>query len=162
MTAPNAQTPATTGAQRVHVPGGSLGMRATTFVLAGLSLAALVAAFMWPLNTVDNGPGWCVFRAATGLPCPGCGLTRSWVHLANGDVGTAFAYNAFGPIMMLLAAGIVGYVVVALVRRRPPENLLNLLASRAMVIGLGAWIGYSVVRIVSLSLGYDTFAIVVG
>ena len=35
----------------------------------------------------------CVFRAALGVECPGCGTTRAWLAALCGDLGSAFAYN---------------------------------------------------------------------
>ena len=36
----------------------------------------------------------CVFRAATGLPCPGCGLTHAALSLARGEVIASLHYHA--------------------------------------------------------------------
>lgn len=35
----------------------------------------------------------CVFRQATGLDCPGCGITRALHALLHGRVREAFGYN---------------------------------------------------------------------
>jgi hypothetical protein len=43
----------------------------------------------------------CAFHSATGLWCPGCGLTRGVHALLNGDVGAAFASNIFTPIAII-------------------------------------------------------------
>ncbi len=37
----------------------------------------------------------CLFHALTGLPCPGCGLTRAFSSLLHGQVQAAFAYHPF-------------------------------------------------------------------
>ena len=37
----------------------------------------------------------CPFRRLTGLPCPGCGLTRAWLHALRGDWAAAFRAHAF-------------------------------------------------------------------
>ncbi|UCC38584.1 MAG: DUF2752 domain-containing protein [Candidatus Aminicenantes bacterium] len=41
-------------------------------------------------------PNICTFRAATGLPCPGCGLLRSMVSVMHGDVILSFSYHRLG------------------------------------------------------------------
>jgi hypothetical protein len=130
-------------------------------VLAAISLVGLVVARVWPVPSVDGGQPTCILRILTGMPCPGCGMTRSWVHLAHGDVATAFEYNLFGPIGMAAAAGLVVYTAVSLVRRRPPQRLLDQLNPRILMVLVGVWLAYSAVRIVSLSLGQDYFALVV-
>jgi hypothetical protein len=37
----------------------------------------------------------CVFRIFTGFPCPGCGLTRSFLALLQGDMAKSFQYHPF-------------------------------------------------------------------
>jgi len=34
--------------------------------------------------------GLCIFRRVTGLPCPSCGMTRSYIALFSGDIKSAF------------------------------------------------------------------------
>ena len=47
----------------------------------------------------------CLFRSATGLWCPGCGLTRAAHHLLHGDIERALGYNAlvlpFGGLLVI-------------------------------------------------------------
>ena len=38
--------------------------------------------------------GWgCPFRNLTGIPCPGCGMTRAWFAFLRLDILTAFHYH---------------------------------------------------------------------
>lgn len=37
-------------------------------------------------------PG-CLFRRFTGLPCPGCGMSRAWLAVLRGDIAVALAYH---------------------------------------------------------------------
>ncbi len=50
----------------------------------------------------------CLFYELTGLKCPGCGITRMFVALAELDVAAAFKHNSF-----LLVTGplILGYLI---------------------------------------------------
>jgi len=53
----------------------------------GLSLAGL--------------PAWsCPIRAATGIPCPGCGLTRAARQLLHGDVALSLQSHVFAPVLL--------------------------------------------------------------
>jgi hypothetical protein len=42
-------------------------------------------------------PFVCQFRSLTGLPCPGCGLTRSLVAAGHLDPASSLAYHRLGP-----------------------------------------------------------------
>lgn len=45
----------------------------------------------------------CIWRYITGIPCPGCGLTRSFLFLLQGNFEKALFYHALSvPIMVLL------------------------------------------------------------
>ena len=46
-------------------------------------------------------PNICMFRAYTGLPCPGCGLTRSLIATAHGKIGLSFSLHRLGPITLI-------------------------------------------------------------
>ena len=82
-------------------------------------------------------PVMCGYRARTGLPCPMCGATRAFVHLARGHALTAWSYN---PAASVLFVGIVGAAALAAVRvvrrdptwRRPHPGVVAL--------GFGAWL----------------------
>lgn len=43
----------------------------------------------------------CPFRALTGLPCPGCGMTRAFCALGHGEWRDALRYNALSPFVLL-------------------------------------------------------------
>ena len=69
-----------------------------------LALVALVLSFLLPVEGV--GVDLCMFHRATGLPCPGCGLTRSLTSMSHGQVGHAFELHWFGPAIWLLAVAL--------------------------------------------------------
>ncbi|MEB3200741.1 MAG: DUF2752 domain-containing protein [Synechococcaceae cyanobacterium] len=67
-------------------------------------------------GAVPDLPGLsCPLRAATGIPCPTCYLTRATAAALNGRLSESLALHAFGPpaaILLLL------WAVLALRRRR--------------------------------------------
>jgi hypothetical protein len=75
-------------------------------VLAACSSIVIAAFFLVPSgDTITFGrftfPTICTFRQATGVPCPGCGLTRSVVAATHGDWSASYRYNRLGPIVLL-------------------------------------------------------------
>ncbi|MBI4884921.1 MAG: DUF2752 domain-containing protein [Actinobacteria bacterium] len=65
---------------------------------AAVGLAAVVAAN--DPAAADSRFPVCLFRASTGLWCPGCGLTRGMHQLLNGHVASALHYNVFLPLVV--------------------------------------------------------------
>lgn len=70
-------------------------------VLLALVAAAFTAARWFPFGAL---PSLCWFRRLSGVPCPACGMTRAWVHLAHGAPGAAWAMNPLGAALAVLAA----------------------------------------------------------
>lgn len=60
--------------------------------------------------------GKCGFLEATGKPCPSCGMTRSWVHSARGNLFTGFGYSPAGALLFwwLVLGGVLGGARLAL------------------------------------------------
>ncbi len=48
-------------------------------------------------------PELCSFKRVTGIPCPGCGLSRSWVAALRGDLGASIAFHPLGWLVLLYA-----------------------------------------------------------
>lgn len=105
---------------------------------AGLiGVAGLLAGIFLP--TQGLGFQACMLHKVTGLPCPGCGLTRSVTNILHGDFGLAWAYNPFGfmfaGLFVLLAAGL--FLPRAWVRRWEEEPPVS---DRAMGVATGVLI----------------------
>lgn len=49
-------------------------------------------------------PESCAWRRLMGLNCPGCGLTRSFVSLAHGEVSRAWHFHPLGPLLFGVVA----------------------------------------------------------
>ncbi|HKU41736.1 MAG TPA: DUF2752 domain-containing protein [Polyangiales bacterium] len=54
---------------------------------------------------VEHGPVMCPLRGIFGIPCPGCGMTRAFCALTQGDVASALAFHAGSlPLALFLIA----------------------------------------------------------
>ncbi|GAB4252970.1 MAG: hypothetical protein Kow00109_28640 [Acidobacteriota bacterium] len=73
-----------------------------------LGAAGVLGAFLLRLAPMSDDPRLtpCFFRRATGLACPGCGLTRSLQELSRGRWTEAQRYHPLGPWMAATAAGL--------------------------------------------------------
>jgi hypothetical protein len=126
---------------------------AATRGLAGAAAAALTIACAVSPARVESGPIVCPFRLATGLPCPGCGLTRSWVFIAHGDFRAAVVANPFGFVTMAAAVALIAVVATAFVRGRPIPSLSPVVRSRPFLVLLAVWLVFACVRIVVVATG---------
>ncbi|MCB1324181.1 MAG: DUF2752 domain-containing protein [Spirochaetales bacterium] len=82
------------------------------FTLQVLAWVGLLAALLLPADGV--GVSFCLFRNLTGLPCPGCGLTRSVVSVFHMEFRTAYYYHPMG---FFAAAAILFFVGSSFSRR---------------------------------------------
>ena len=91
-------------------------------------------------------PELCTLKATTGIPCPGCGLTRSWVSAVHGDAAGSLGHHPLGWLVLLyaLAQGARHGAWLALpARRAAVERFGGRLDRWIVVLGallLGAWI----------------------
>lgn len=100
--------------------------------LALAAVAALAVSFVYTPSAMPK-LGMCLFRRVTELPCPGCGLTRSFCAISHGDFAGAWAFHPFGFAFYALAVTLVLWPVVALWK---PELEPRVLRSRVTWISL--------------------------
>ena len=74
--------------------------------LQRLARVAVTGALLAPPGMIEHGPVLCPFRRATGVPCPSCGLTRSWTAVAHGRLRDGFRMHPFGPPAFVAAAAL--------------------------------------------------------
>jgi hypothetical protein len=113
------------------------------WALAGLAaLGGFLLFRVWvPAPGSENTV--CLLRRLSGLPCPGCGMTRAFAHLAKGEWSAAASDHllAYGAVTELglgwLAWG------AALARRRPVRlpGGLERLALAHLAVFVAFWLG---------------------
>ena len=120
--------------------------------LTGAGCAAVLAAVVIPPDLSVHGPVLCPSRLLFGLPCPGCGLIRSWGAVAHGDGAGAFTSNWSGPISFVaVALGSVAMIVLIAWRGADDATAvaLRVLRSQAVAAVVVVWICYGAVRAVA-------------
>ena len=73
-------------------------------------------------------PELCFFRAGTGIDCPGCGLTRSFISFGHGQLLLSWSYNPAGALFFPVVAFQIPYRAAQLLRVQrglPSWNLGN-------------------------------------
>jgi hypothetical protein len=88
-------------------------------------------------------PQACASRALFGLRCPGCGLTRSIIHIAEGNWQASWHDHRLGGLMAILIAVQIPYRLYALRRPlSPPLSARSLSAIAYVMIALllGNWL----------------------
>jgi hypothetical protein len=91
----------------------------------------------------------CPFALVTGVPCPGCGMTRASLALLHGDLAAAFRLQPLSPVLVPIAALLSAETLFVYLWQRPntlSERLLaryrvnsNWLWGIATVLLLGVW-----------------------
>jgi hypothetical protein len=99
--------------------------------LAGLGIAAALLA---PQRFVRDGPTLCLFRRATGRPCPSCGLTRAWNAAARLRLRDSLRFHPLGMPALAAAAWLVA---------RPPGagDRLDMPRAAALAVVSASWLG---------------------
>jgi Protein of unknown function (DUF2752) len=94
-------------------------------------------------------PESCPSRSLFGLNCPGCGLTRSIIHLAEGDWRASWRSHRLGGPFAALIALQIPYRLLAL--RRPDRPLIPT-----------RWLVLSGYLLIAMLIGNWTIDLVVG
>lgn len=90
----------------------------SAWVLVGaVGAGALLVLALWvPPEARESSI--CLLRRSTGVPCPGCGLTRATAHLARGEIREAVADHPLAPVLLLEGALAWAFWGGLLARRR--------------------------------------------
>lgn len=99
--------------------------RGPVSALAAVALLAMLIAGRLELPDMPL----CWFHLLTGLPCPGCGLTRSVCAIGRGDFAVAWQCNPFGYVVY----GVLVVLLLSPVLARVAPKLTALLESNRFI-----------------------------
>jgi len=110
------------------------------------SVLVLVTGFVVPPPPVGGGtmhllglPTLCPLRALTGVPCPGCGMTRALCLCCHGRFFEAV--TVYHPAVPLVLVGLIAAAVYGLAARKPlPERWVAVYAGIMVALLLGIWL----------------------
>jgi hypothetical protein len=119
-----------------------------------LACAVLVAAFCLQVTADDRValrpdedaklPPLCISRTFFDVKCPGCGLTRSFVHLAHGDLWSSIRSHRLGWLLFGLTLAQIPYRLHEIYRPAKSRALLvftRWLGWVLVVLMLANWVG---------------------
>ena len=69
----------------------------------GFMLLTLVVPYLMMVSNpyIEASRSVCPFKLLTGIPCPGCGITKSIISCYQGDLIKSLSYHIFGPLVIL-------------------------------------------------------------
>lgn len=80
-------------------------MRIATGVIFSLVITSGVLLYFWEVDSIHYLPrvSLCPFHFITGIPCPGCGMTRAFLTLGQLKMKEAIALNPFSiPLLSVM------------------------------------------------------------
>lgn len=87
-------------------------------LMAGVLLRVDGDHVTWPGGAALGGTCWS--RELLGLACPMCGMTRSVIALAHGELGASLGFHPGGALVVLMLIGsMLGAALAAITGRRP-------------------------------------------
>lgn len=116
---------------------------ARLWVLAGLLGLAGLGALRVREPSGEPAASVCLFRRALAIPCPGCGLTRAFGHLARGEWREAVKDHPLAPLLAVelgLAWLTWGAALAGRLPARQPSWLGDLLLAHAGLL-CALWLG---------------------
>lgn len=106
------------------------------------SALVLLAAALVPTPGVGGHllglPTLCPFRVMTGLPCPGCGMTRALCCLCHGRFADALWYHPAVPLVVLGLAAAAVYGIAT--GKRLPERPVAVGSQIAIAACFAVWL----------------------
>lgn len=93
----------------------------------------------------------CGFFMATGVPCPGCGLTTSFAHMIRFQWFSAVSANPFGVALFLASASCMFLAMWGFVRGVPVMRTLEIFHFEKVIVLLaGSSLAVWVVRVAAM------------
>jgi len=109
----------------------------------GAAPPLLMLAFLLPAphdtGRIAGMPSLCLFYNASGIHCPGCGITRAVVSCAHGDWVHGVSYHPLGPVVLALLFCLTLAKMTFLPQVKVPSRLLTVAAYVGVVLLMGIW-----------------------
>ncbi len=103
---------------------------------------------------LEEKQSFCPFKMMTGMPCPGCGITKSFVSIYEGNFEKSFHYHLFGIPILLISACMV--VIFAAEIATQKELFHNFLYSKKLAYACGITLAvYHIIRTIHFCMTHS-------
>ena len=110
---------------------------------AGITLAIpfLIACFHPSVAQLETEQSFCPMKLLTGLPCPGCGITKSLVFAYQGHFTQSLSYHLFGIPSILFCLLIIAWLSLEIITGKEYGNriLYNNNLAYVLAFALGSY-----------------------
>lgn len=105
-------------------PASEKERKTTLWVIIGIIFLGLLNIYLAPLQYLFNdvlkisSVNGCPLLTFTGIPCPFCGMGRSFSCLTDLYITRSFYYNPMGPVFYLIFGFVFGAVLILSLKRK--------------------------------------------
>jgi hypothetical protein len=98
----------------------------------GLASAPIIGAYLYNQGYQIPFLG-CPVLHLTGIPCPTCGMTRSFMAIARGNLPQAIRYHLLGPAVFAIFLVITAHLILELLQNRRIQTFYSSLLGKRSV-----------------------------
>ena len=96
---------------------------------------------------IESEQSFCPFKMLTGMPCPGCGITKSMVFFYKGEWLKSVSYHIFGPVFIFFCVATILLQTTEIFTGKSYFD--KWIFSKKLAYGLAIFLGiYHIIRLV--------------
>jgi len=131
-------------------------IRYKIYGIIGALLTLIIPYIIMKTNPhIESSQSFCPFKLLTGLPCPGCGITKSIVFFYQGDIYKSLYYHILGPVVVLFSILLILLLVTEIITQRDYFNS-TIFYNKNLAYALGIMLGiYHLIRTIYFIYGHS-------
>jgi len=126
--------------------------------LLGIAGAVCILVIPWLIGYssphLESDQSLCPLKLLTGLPCPGCGITKSIYFFYQGNLDKSLAFHILGPLVVVFSILALATLVLELITHKSYFNrwMYNSRFAWTLAVGLSV---YHTIRLASFLLNHS-------
>ena len=120
------------------------------YMIAGALIMLLFPLYIYffSFESITTDQSLCPFKMTTGLPCPGCGITKSFAFIYDGDLTKSFYYHLFGPFAFTFCIGLIIMLSIEIITKKEFSKSIFFNIKIAYVLGV-VLSTYHIIRLIN-------------